>query len=75
MVEVVVSLGIILGLSFILFAPMILYLEFGWFKWFYHDVLGWHEPEDYLWWNGNIVHSYCKYCHKEILRDTQGNWF
>ena len=75
MIEVVVSLGIILGLSFILFAPMVLYFEFGWFKGFYHDVLKWHKPTDEREFDGCSVHSKCKYCGKEIMRDSQGNWF
>lgn len=74
MSEVVVSLSIIFGLSFIIFAPMILYFDFGWFKGFYHDVLGWHEPID-EWEFDGCVHSVCKYCGKEIMRDSQGNWF
>ena len=75
MFEVVVSLGIIFGLSFIIFAPMILYFEFGWFKWFYHDVLGWHKPTDEKEFDGCSLHSKCKYCGKEIMQDSQGNWF
>ena len=75
MVEVFVSIGIVLGLSFVFFAPMILYLEFGWFKWFYHDVLGWHEPTDEKEFDGCSLNSKCKYCGKEIMQDSQGNWF
>lgn len=75
MVEVFVSLGIVFGLSFIIFAPIILYLEFGWFKGFYHDVLGWHEPIDKEWFDGCNFCSHCKYCGKEIMQDSQGNWF
>lgn len=75
MIEVVVSLGIILGLFFIIFAPLILYLEFGWFKGFYHDVLQWHEPIDECGFDGCSFHSVCKHCGKEIMQDSQGNWF
>lgn len=75
MTEVFVSLGIILGLSFIIFAPIVLYEKFGWFKVFYHDVLGWHKPIDKEWFDGCNTHSHCKYCGKEIMQDSQGNWF
>ena len=75
MFEVVVSLGIVFGLSFIFFAPMILYLKFGWFKGFYHDILGWHEPTDEMEFDGYNTCSHCKYCGKEIMQDSQGNWF
>jgi len=70
-----VCLFIICTICFVVLITSILYTKFGYFKRFYHDVMKWHEPGDYLWWNGYIVHSYCKYCNKEILRDSQGNWF
>lgn len=75
MVEAFVSLGIVLGLSFIIFTPIILYLKFGLFKVFYHDILQWHEPSDECEFDGCNVHSVCKYCGKEIMMDSQGNWF
>lgn len=75
MVKVVVSLGIVIGLSFIIFTPIILYLKFGWFKVFYHDILQWHEPIDEYGFDGCSFHSVCKYCGKEIMQDSQGNWF
>lgn len=75
MTDVLIVIGIVVGLSFIIFTPIILYLKFGWFKVFYHDVLQWHEPIDEEWFDGCIFCSRCKYCGKEIMQDSQGNWF
>ena len=75
MVEVLVSLGIVVCLSFIFFVPIILYEKFGWFKWFYHDVLQWHEPIDEFEFDGCNAKSVCKHCGKEIMMDSHGNWF
>lgn len=55
----------------------ILYFKFGFFKKFYHDLLGWHEPDEKakVGFDGCSLHTICKYCHKEIMQDSQGNWF
>lgn len=54
----------------------VMYVKFGWFKSFFHDVLGWHEPDDSpMWSDGCSTHSRCKYCGAEIMQDSQGNWF
>lgn len=55
----------------------VFFLSFGWLKFFYHDMLKWHKPakgerQDF---DGCNVHSVCKYCGKEIIQDSQGNWF
>ena len=54
-----------------------LYLKFGLFKKFYHNILGWHKPidENDSRFDGCNVHNTCKYCGKEIIQDSQGNWF
>lgn len=54
-----------------------LYLTIGWFKFLYHDLLGWHKPaknagQSSDGWN---VQSVCRYCNKKIMEDSQGNWF
>lgn len=48
-------------------------------KCFFHDILGWHEPDprkgiemDPYCIN---IHGTCKYCGKRITQDSQGNWF
>lgn len=56
----------------------ILYVRFGWFKPVYHDILGWHEPDETKsakWFDGASWHCMCKYCRKPIMQDSQGNWF
>lgn len=47
------------------------------FKRFYHDVFEWHLPDENgsAEYNGANIHCYCKFCHKEITQDSQGNWY
>ena len=47
------------------------------FKRFYHDVLGWHIPDDSAdqGFDGCSFHAKCKHCGKDIMQDSQGNWF
>lgn len=53
-----------------------LYFRFGFLKCYYHDLLGWHTPmHDIHWWDGCSNQSKCKHCGKDILQDSQGNWF
>lgn len=59
---------------FLLCTP--LYFSFGFFKILYHDALEWHIPDNSnCHFDGLSVHSTCKYCHKDIMQDSQGNWF
>ena len=34
---------------------------------FYHDVMGWHKPDDSYFNDGCSEHSHCRFCHKEIM--------
>lgn len=53
-----------------------LYSRFGLFKFYYHDVLEWHRPDNSpKSFDGLSVHAKCKYCGKDIMQDSQGNWF
>lgn len=53
-----------------------LYFKFGWFKFYYHDLLGWHTPDDSPQWSdGCSQHARCKHCGQDIIQDSQGNWF
>ena len=45
------------------------------FKWFYHDILGWHLPDDDCGYDGCSYTATCKLCGKDILQDSQGNWY
>ena len=53
----------------------VLYINYGIFKRFFHDILHWHEPNGKICLNGINLESKCKYCGKEIIQDSQGNWF
>lgn len=39
------------------------------------SILDWHSPaiEPRDWFINRI--SLCKYCHRIIMQDSQGNWF
>lgn len=39
-----------------------------------HDLLGWHDC-DATGFDGASATGTCKYCGKECLQDSQGNWF
>lgn len=69
------DLIVLVGFILIFFVPILLYEKFGWFKWFYHDILWWHKPTDEREFDGCSLHSRCKYCGREIMQDSQGNWF
>jgi len=39
-----------------------------------HDILGWHDC-DAGGFDGVSFTGKCKYCGKECMMDSQGNWF
>ncbi len=54
----------------------VLYFKRGYFKKYYHDILKWHIPDNNLHrFDGCSFHNICKHCGKEIMQDSQGNWF
>lgn len=67
----------ILGAPLVICALSPLYLKWGVGKWFYHNVLGWHMPKENEKnsFDGCSEHNHCKYCDKDIMQDSQGNWF
>lgn len=46
---------------------------------FNHWLMEWHKPDDTheIWTDkyGVNTHAVCKYCGKDIMQDSQGNWF
>lgn len=50
-------------------------MRIGLFRKICHDVLEWHEPDEKKSFDGCSFHSRCKWCGREILQDSQGNWF
>ena len=70
------ALSVFLAVGIIFLIASIIYLKTGLFKIFYHDVLGWHQPDNSPQWSdGCSAHSICKHCGAEIMQDSQGNWF
>lgn len=59
----------------LLYVPAILYFKCGRFKKFYHNFMGWCRPDETRSFDGLSAHSQCKYCGKDIMQDSQGNWF
>ena len=69
-------LSVFLAVGIIFMIASIIYLKTGLFKKLYHDVLGWHQPDNSPQWSdGCSTHSICKHCGKKIMQDSQGNWF
>lgn len=70
-------LVILLSFSYLmLMGGALLYFWKGYFKNLYHDILKWHEPDDSRgYFDGCNVHCRCKYCKKDIISDSQGNWY
>lgn len=44
-------------------------------RWWAHDYLGWHAPEQTIGFDGCSLTANCEFCGKHILQDSQGNWF
>lgn len=40
-----------------------------------HDILKYHLPDDKMTFDGASMCSHCRFCGKEIMQDSQGNWF
>ena len=70
-----IALIILVVISTIMVSSSILYFKKGYFKKFYHDVLGWHTPNGSVGFDGCSFYSKCKHCGKDIMQDSQGNWF
>ena len=66
---------IVLALCVIMFSLMIID-RFSKSTWFC-KVMGWHRvsgnsPRSF---DGASIHSICDRCKKEVMQDSQGNWF
>lgn len=74
--KTIICLSLYIVLIIVFYLPIFLYYKLGWFHKWFHDILGWHVPIDPIMYNdGCSMHSECKYCHKDIMQDSQGNWF
>lgn len=76
----VITSGLFIGITvtcmaWFYIAPC-LYFKFNLFKFWYHDVLHWHTPDNSpQWFDGCSEHAKCKHCGQDIMQDSQGNWF
>ena len=68
---------IIIAIAIIVIGGIIYLISKGLiFNWFYHNILEWHLPDDKPQeFDGCSFHAHCKFCNKEIMQDSQGNWF
>ena len=67
----------IMGILIIWLSGAVLYHITGLFRFFFHDILKWHEPDENerIYFDGCSRHATCKYCKEDIMQDSQGNWF
>lgn len=78
MSEFFIVILLIFGIPYVvslILAPF--YFKFGFGKCFFHDVMKWHIPKETgkSTFDGCSLHNHCKFCGKEIMQDSQGNWF
>ena len=52
-----------------------MFTRFKPFKRLCHNFMKWHIPEETEFFDGLSFHSKCKFCGKNIMQDSQGNWF
>lgn len=75
LVKIVEIVGIIMA---VLWGTGVVYLisKGKIFNRFYHNIMGWHLPSDEpQGFDGCNIHAHCRFCGKEIMQDSQGNWF
>ena len=71
----IIIISVLDGILILFLLLAILYLAVGWNKWLFHNILGWHKLIKEKTLNGINIISKCKYCGKEIIQDSQCNWF
>ena len=75
MSDLLIILAIVLTVVWVM-GVVCLFSEGGIFGRLFHIYLGWHFPDDSpQTFDGLSIHARCKFCGKEILQDSQGNWF
>jgi hypothetical protein len=69
-------IGILMILLCAFIVGLLLYDIFGFFKHFYHDILGWHTPDPAFtkYDESGIRVSRCKHCGCDLVEDYKGNW-
>lgn len=74
----IVNLLVILAILTIGYAAGLIYLisKGRVFIKLYHDILEWHIPNtEPIKFDDCSIHACCKICGKDIMQDSQGNWF
>ena len=78
------SIIVAITISIMIFLTVMWLLSIIWivtpfrpFKRLCHDIFGWHEPSENgaKSFDGASFHAKCWFCDKEIMQDSQGNWF
>jgi hypothetical protein len=44
-------------------------------KWYACDAMGWHKAPNAIGFDGASNNGECPRCGKEVMQDSQGNWF
>ena len=72
-----VILVVLLGIILISVIGGIIYLlsRGRYLRRLYHDAFEWHLPNIEQGYDGCSFTSTCRICGKEIMQDSQGNWF
>lgn len=76
--DILITIMLVLsGISVIIYAIGLIWYAhpFKALTWFYHDIMGWHKPDTKIGYDGTSFTAKCRFCGKEILQDSQGNWF
>ena len=73
--EKIICLVIGIPLSILLIGGFLNQL-FGWFDFFFHDILHWNDGKgSTVGFDGCSLTATCSKCGKKVLQDSQGNWF
>lgn len=53
------------------------YFRFGWFKFYFHDILGWHVSADCdpIIAEDGQIHMACEYCDEDFVDDGHQDWY
>lgn len=68
-------MALFIVICFLAMIPVYFLTSGRYMKFLYHDILGWHIPDDNIKSDGVITESTCKICGKKIIQDSQWNWF
>jgi hypothetical protein len=64
----------LLGLGIFVMVMLSIISSFSSSKWFC-DTFGWHRAPIHQGFDGCSINGTCPRCGKEVMQDSQGNWF